>query len=299
MIRLQAEQHPCVSVFNSDSPLEYAQHQMKIYAYTIAAQLAKNKTVLDVGCNDGYGTHLLSVISSKTIGIDVSEKAIHKAIAQYGNPKIDFYVADGAQLPFDANQFDIIVSFQVIEHIVDCHKYLSEIKRTLKAGGIAFFTTPNAAIRLDPGMKPWNPFHVREYNHSELKGQLNPFFSNVDIRALFAKGEFYSTIINHMAHARENARRQQQKIHQSYLWKLFKKGIPKFVFHKWETLRNKHKEDSSHNINTKDHLSDYKNKFKLEHLTYRTDNLDAGMNLMAICTDDINMLNEVSRFFCL
>ena len=135
--------------------------------------------VLDLGCNTGYGSEILSRKSQKTIGVDVSENAISISRKQYGQCNIDFHLIDGKKLPFNDNQFDVIISCQVIEHIIDYDIYINEIKRVLSPSGIVFFTTPNAFLRLDPGMKPWNQFHVREFNHSELSSLLNSYFVSV------------------------------------------------------------------------------------------------------------------------
>ena len=50
---------------------------------------------------------------------------------------LEFRQVSGANLPFESDRFDLITSFQVIEHIVDMDPYLSEIRRVLKPGGMA------------------------------------------------------------------------------------------------------------------------------------------------------------------
>jgi len=63
--------------------------------------------------------------------------------------------------------------------------YLQEIRRVLRPGGVAILTTPNAAIRLDPGMTPWNRFHVREYRAAELEVSLGEVFDGVEVLGMF------------------------------------------------------------------------------------------------------------------
>src|SRR5258707_171129 len=84
-----------------------------------------------------------------------------------------------------------LLSIQVIEHIVDMDAYLNEIWRVLKPGGIVVFSTPNAAIRLDPGMKPWNRFHIQEFTPVQLEALLRATFAEVKLRGQFAKDEIY------------------------------------------------------------------------------------------------------------
>jgi len=179
MIGFQAEKHDLIDTHNFQSREEYVLHLIHTFAYVQASRLAENKKILDLGCNTGYGSEILFNSAKKVVGVDFSENAISTANNQYGHLGINFKLIDGKQLPFEDNEFNMIVSCQVIEHIVDYKVYINELKRVLSPNGIVIFTTPNALLRLDPGMKPWNKFHVCEFNHSELDSLLNTFFSEV------------------------------------------------------------------------------------------------------------------------
>lgn len=147
--------------------------------YEHVATLDIDGPILDLGCNTGYDTAIMRVLTDLTIvGADVSKSAVRYATATYGG---NFQVIDGRTLPFDNGVFGAVVSFQVIEHIPDTRTYLSEIRRVLKPGGHALFTTPNAAQRLEPGEKPWYRFHVREYTGDELRDVVAPLYSGSDI----------------------------------------------------------------------------------------------------------------------
>jgi 2-polyprenyl-3-methyl-5-hydroxy-6-metoxy-1,4-benzoquinol methylase len=74
----------------------------------------------------------------------------------------------------DDNSFDVVISFQVIEHIKDDFNYLKEIHRVLRPGGKALITTPNIKMSLSR-----NPWHIREYTSNELKGLGQKVFSSV------------------------------------------------------------------------------------------------------------------------
>ena len=89
-------------------------------------------------------------------------------------------LVDGQTLPFKDCSFDLVTAFQIIEHIPETVTFTEELKRVLRRDGVVLITTPNATIRLDPAMKPWNPFHVREYSHEELseRSRSNLFSSN-------------------------------------------------------------------------------------------------------------------------
>jgi SAM-dependent methyltransferase len=206
VIRLQAEEHPLVADDRPGSLEEHCLHLIHLKAYEQIGEVARGKVVLDVGCNNGYGTKEISRHAAATVGVDVSAQAIEEARRRYAADGIDFRVFDGAKLPFEDEHFDLVASFQVIEHIAEVDPYLSEIHRVLKPGGVAVFTTPNATIRLDPGAKPWNRFHVREYASDELLKTLQGRFPQVVIRGLLANEDLYAVEYNRCQRARTIAR---------------------------------------------------------------------------------------------
>jgi len=207
-VGLQAARHPFVNTEDFVTLEEYCLHLIHCKAYDEAAKMARQKSVLDVGCNTGYGTYVLGAQSGEVIGVDVSIQAIAEARRQFSTHGIDFRLIDGTRLPFEGDRFDLIVSFQVIEHIADYDPYLSEIRRVLAPGGMAMFTTPNAHIRLDPGMKPWNRFHVREFSADELAELLQTYFPQVVIRGLFGRDYLHAVELNRVKNEREAALRR-------------------------------------------------------------------------------------------
>ena len=116
-------------------------------------------------------------------GIDVSPKAIEYAKEVHAAPNAEYLLVEGGNLPFKDNEFDLVTSFQVIEHVDGVMPYLREIRRVLRPSGSALFTTPNRCIRLEVGQKPWNPFHVREYEATELKSVLAGVFQMLRLKA--------------------------------------------------------------------------------------------------------------------
>jgi 2-polyprenyl-3-methyl-5-hydroxy-6-metoxy-1,4-benzoquinol methylase len=185
-IRFQAKRHPLVVTGNFKTVEEYCLFLIHLKAYEEAARLARGKVVLDVGCNKGYGTRVIGANCKKIIGVDVSHKAIEYAQRKYKSHVAEFQALEGDQLPFDERMFDLVTVFQVIEHIHDCNAFLSEIRRVLKPGGRVILTTPNARLRLQPGMKPWNKFHVREFDANQLADLLSLHFPVVTVRGIFA-----------------------------------------------------------------------------------------------------------------
>src|SRR5436190_13873150 len=212
VIGLQAEHHPLIQIQQFTTLEEFCLYLIHCKAYEEAAKVAQNKIVLDLGCNNGFGADILSVAARKVIGADVSQRAIEAAHRAWSSKGVEFVLIDGIGLPFMDRCFEVIVSFQVIEHIADIQAYLYGIQRILAPEGVAIFTTPNACIRLDPGMKPWNEFHVHEFNAAELYDTLRQVFPRVEVRGLFAPNELYTVEFNRLQRARINARKSAKAI---------------------------------------------------------------------------------------
>lgn len=283
MVRLQAEKHELISGHSFQSEEEYVLHLMHTASYLQAARLSENKKVLDLGCNTGYGTEILSKVARHVVGVDVSEQAISVAQKKYGNRRMKFQLIDGTQIPFKDNEFDVVVSFQVIEHIVNYSVYIGELKRVLSPGGIVMFTTPNALLRLDPGMKPWNEFHVREFDNSELESLLSTFFSEVQLMGLFAKEPLYSIEANRLNSARENARRRINVLisHSKLRMRsLIKSALPTSAVSRLRSIKT----SLSHKIPEID--KSFIENYGVDDFFYRPNNLETALDLLAICSDD-------------
>ena len=273
-IRLQADKHGFVHTQGFQTIEDYCLYLIHLKAYETAAGKSRGKIVLDCGCNVGYGTKLISTYSREVIGVDVSKKAIQEASRQFGSQGITFQTVDGTHLPFKDQRFDLVISFQVIEHISDYTQYLGEIKRVLSDKGAAIFTTPNARIRLDPGMKPFYPFHIREFSADELKGLLNGYFSTVQVRGLFGSESLYAIEYNRVRESLEKVRRRPQWLNSLSL--KIRAGVPdsliSFVRMTIRSLRRQKKPDEA-----------VLQQYSTGDLFYRDDNPDEALDLMAIC----------------
>lgn len=206
-IRLQAEEHPLIEDTPPANAAEHCLRLMHLRAYDEAVAYAAERDVLDVGCNTGYGTVRFVPVARSVTGTDVSPKAIEAARMRAVDGQPRFVLADGGTLPFDDGSFDLVTNFQVLEHVPDAIAYLEGLRRVARPGGTIVLATPNAATRLDPGMTPWNRFHVREYTAAELKDLLERVFPRVRVRGLFGTATLYETEIRRVDGARQRMRR--------------------------------------------------------------------------------------------
>ena len=99
--------------------------------------------VCDLGCGRGWMASQLASVGQVT-GIDLSPEGVKIAAERW--PHIQFECAD--ILEYNAvEKFDLIVSSEVVEHIVDKRRFVDTISRNLKPGGFTIVTTPNARAK--------------------------------------------------------------------------------------------------------------------------------------------------------
>jgi SAM-dependent methyltransferase len=122
--------------------------------------------VLEAGSGEGYGANMIADVATSVIGLDYDSSAVEHVRARY--PRVDMRQGDLAELPLPDESVDIVVNFQVIEHLWDQPQFIRECLRVLKPGGRLLISTPNR-ITFSPGRDtPLNPFHTRELNAAEL-----------------------------------------------------------------------------------------------------------------------------------
>lgn len=262
----QSEMHPLVPlVYETES--DYCLALIHKKAYARAAEAAEDCDVLDLGCNNGYGTATIAARCRSIIGADVSAAAISEARTQFADIPAQFECVDGGALPFADGSFDFVTSFQVIEHVVDVETYLAEICRVLRPGGAVLFTTPNRDIRLDPGMPPWNRFHVREYSAAGLRDALSRAFGEIVVEGLFAKPDLYAVEFQRVSKARRIARLPGFRVLRRMI---FLRDWARTIRRMMRAVRGA--QDGA-----------FLDKWSLDDLYYRTEDLDRALDLIAVC----------------
>lgn len=101
----------------------------------------RSKKVLDLGCGTGIYSKILKKEGAKVKGIDISEKEIE--VARRENPYIEFKIGNAEKLPYQDEEFDIVLAALVMEYFNSWNKVLREIRRILKKKGIFVFSIGN------------------------------------------------------------------------------------------------------------------------------------------------------------
>lgn len=184
MTRAQAEAHICGLDPEEHDPRFVAQH---LSAYEFVKPYAVGQRILEVGFGHGYGANYLAEMAREVVGVDLAPGNIPRAAAEYQRPNLRFHHMDATQLNFPNNSFDVVCSFQVIEHIPESllSRYLSEMSRVLQPSGVCCISTLNLAHNMKPG-KPYEKlvYHEKEFTAPELEVLLKRAFPVVEMYGL-------------------------------------------------------------------------------------------------------------------
>ncbi len=112
--------------------------------YLFASRRVRGMVVADVACGTGYGSRALADGgAARVLAFDADHGAVDYARARYASDSVEFGVADARALPLEDATLDAFVSFETIEHLPDPERFVDEIARVLKPGGVLILSTPN------------------------------------------------------------------------------------------------------------------------------------------------------------
>lgn len=140
--------------------------------YDFASKYIQQKDVLDIACGSGFGSHLMATSGARSVfGADIDFETIACAQKKYQAKNLSFYQRDISKLTF-SDVFDVIVSFETIEHIHSYEDTMLRLYSALRKGGMLIISTPNREITTPQNhslnQKPINPFHAQEFILPEL-----------------------------------------------------------------------------------------------------------------------------------
>jgi len=149
--------------------------------YQFVKSFAHGKNILDAACGDGYGTYTMSKSADFVTGIDISPEAVEVAKEKYIADNIAFQVCDVDKLDFENGCFDMVVSFETIEHVDEKKQnaFIREVRRVLKPDGVLVISTPNKKISEERNVE--NEYHIKEFYKHEFIELLRNEFDNIEV----------------------------------------------------------------------------------------------------------------------
>jgi GT2 family glycosyltransferase/SAM-dependent methyltransferase len=152
-----------------------------LHRYLWAQELVAGKQVLDLACGEGYGSAILARSAQRVVGVDIDARSIEHAARNYRAPGLEFQVADARELSAFADEsFDVVVGFEMIEHVDEQERVLREADRVLRPAGLLILSTPNREVYNAEREAP-NPFHVTELSEPELRSLLTGTFEHAAV----------------------------------------------------------------------------------------------------------------------
>jgi SAM-dependent methyltransferase len=152
-------------------PAERRQFHLDRYAF--AKGYCAGKTVLDGACGTGYGSALLGEYSARVVGVDMSAESVAYATKTYARNNVSFRKSFVELTPFEDNSFDVVVSFETVEHTLCPRSHMMEIARLLEPDeGLAILSVPNRWGLTEQ--------HFFDFDLASLRNVTTPFFSHVE-----------------------------------------------------------------------------------------------------------------------
>ncbi|MBO1020553.1 glycosyltransferase [Methylobacterium sp. SD274] len=156
-------------------PIRHQHH----HRYLFATRFCLGLDILDVACGEGYGSALLSTVARSVIGVDLDEATVDFARRNYVKDNLSFRKGDAANIQ-DRESFDVVVSFETIEHLVEHQAFMIGVKNALRADGLLIISSPDKDVyTLEDGHE--NEFHLKELTRPQFDALIRGHFKNVAI----------------------------------------------------------------------------------------------------------------------
>lgn len=150
-----------------------------LHRYLFCRPLLEDKDVLDLGSGEGYGSSILASVAQRVVGIELDPLAVEHSRLNYPKPNLSFLEGSVLDLSaFEDGTFDAAVCFEVIEHVSDHERLLSEVHRVLRPAGTFIVSTPDRNV-YNEELGHVNPYHLKEMDLDEFTALLSGRFSQV------------------------------------------------------------------------------------------------------------------------
>jgi SAM-dependent methyltransferase len=151
--------------------------------YEFACQFTTGKRILDVGTGIGYGAAILKVRGALSVeALDIDSDVIDTARQLFGNTGVTYKVGDSEKLDITSGPYDVICSFENIEHLQNPDAFVKSAANRLAEDGVMICSTPDKEFT-PPFVngKPANPYHTYEWYRNEFRAMLEKHFKSVEM----------------------------------------------------------------------------------------------------------------------
>jgi len=155
--------------------------------YNFARKFVVGKNVCDVACGVGYGSSLLAKTALKVTAMDVSPEATEWGSKYFNAENLKFLVADAIEPWPMEDKFDVITSFETMEHLESPEAFLKNVYDHLSSSGTLLLSVPNGPRderRTD------NPHHLHHFTDTSLKDIIHKYFSQAEFLSQAYKKDF-------------------------------------------------------------------------------------------------------------
>lgn len=172
-----------------------------MHRYNMLESVVTGKVVLDAACGTGYGSNIIAQSAERVYGLDISEEALSYATEHYCRENLFYVQGSIDKLPFEENAFDVLISFETIEHVNAEMQmmFLKEIKRVLKPDGILIMSTPNKKVYTDEANLQLSEWHVKEFYENEF---------HEFIESEFCYAKYYDQFITQTSYLMEDRKKE-------------------------------------------------------------------------------------------
>ena len=140
--------------------------QHHVVRYSFALPYCYRKTVLDAGCQVGWGANLITYVANKVTFVDMNKKYIEMASTMRHMCPVEYSISN-FEREFPEGKWDVIIAFEVIEHLEDPNLFLSNIAKSLNPGGKLIFSVPHMVD---------NHEHKHVYDKKSIKDLIEKYF---------------------------------------------------------------------------------------------------------------------------
>lgn len=153
---------------------EWGHHHLQRYVF--AGNYVRGKRVLDLACGVGYGSYSLRMMGAESVnGVDLDLEAIAYARENYKRDGLT-YEEGNALLWASSGKFDVVVSFETIEHLPCPEDFLDRVADHLHPDGLLIISAPNTLQYLQGTPPVENEYHLNEPDHSTFRSWLDRRF---------------------------------------------------------------------------------------------------------------------------